>query len=347
MGCKFSKKTENSHNLSSFEAAFGADPELRSLRLKLEQRTTGVITTLATGGQFQSLSLDSLREVPRYLLENDEEVVNAVLEHQKEIWDNPELSDLVKDYFETNRKTIALCDSLEKCLKRARDRHAIIQVALARFDEENTERSHGGKTSYSKTLLEFKNFKMAGDAFGDEVFSSFRSVYEQQWNLLQRLKVQKSKLDKKLKPVNAWRTVSNVLFGVTFVAVIIFSAVVMAPPAVIATASGTSALLGSAGKLLDSFWKNWVNVIKQQSGITSSMHVKTNRHAIKELESIGLLVDKLEQKMKSPSAAIDLGLEKEEGVMEVVNELRNKIDVIMPELDALIERAANYRQDIR
>ncbi|CAK9158420.1 unnamed protein product [Ilex paraguariensis] len=253
MGCKFSKKIENTPDLSSFEATFGAAPELQSLRLKLKQRAIGVVTTLDTSGQVRSLSLDSLREVLCCLLENDKEVLNAVLEHQKEIWDNPELLDLVKDYFETNPQ----------------------------FDEEHTERSHGGKTSYSKTLQEFKNFKMAGDSFGDE-------------------------------QVNAWRKVSNVLFGVTFAAVAIFSAVVMAmaaPPAVIASASVVSGPLWSAG--------------------------------------VGKLVDKLDQKMKSPSAANDLGLEKEEAVMEVVNELRNKIDVIMPELDALMERAANYRQEIR
>ncbi|CAK9158418.1 unnamed protein product, partial [Ilex paraguariensis] len=148
----------------------------------------------------------------------------------------------------------------------------------------------------------------------------------------------------------AWRKVSNVLFGVTFVAVVIFSAVmtaIAAPTMVTALAGAASVPLGSTGKLLDWFWKNWVNVIDQQSGITRSMHVKTRWHAIKELENIGLLVDKLEQEMKLPSAEIDLGLEKDEAVMVVVNELRNKINVIMPELDALMERTAQYRQEIR
>ncbi|CAK9149658.1 unnamed protein product [Ilex paraguariensis] len=313
-------------------AACRANSDHESLNSKPQQRTTRVISTIAGGVQIRSLSLYSLREVPGYLLENNEEVVNAVLGHKKEIWENPELVDLVKDYFETSPS----------------DRQAIVQAALNQFDEEHTEGFPGEKSSYSKTLPEFKNIQVAADSFDDEFFSSFQSVYQRQWKLLHKLQVEKDKLDRKLNSKIAWRKASNVLFGVTFVAVLICSVVaaaMSAPPVVTALAAAASASLGSTGKWLDSTWTNCVKVIEEQKEIIRLIHVHTEYYAIEGLKTIGELVNKLEE-LKSLWGVIDHGLKKEAAVVMVVNEISKKQDVFVRTVGELTRNYKSQEEDL-
>ncbi|CAK9147300.1 unnamed protein product [Ilex paraguariensis] len=343
MGCIFSKRrthpppklssdSQMKLGLISYMAACRANSDHESLNSKPQQRTTRVISTIAGGVQIRSLSLYSLREVPGYLLENNEEVVNAVLGHKKEIWENPELVDLVKDYFESSPS----------------DRQAIVQAALNQFDEEHTEGFPGEKSSYSKTLPEFKNIQVAADSFDDEFFSSFQSVYQRQWKLLHKLQVEKDKLDRKLNSKIAWRKASNVLFGVTFVAVLICSVVaaaMSAPPVVTALAAAASASLGSTGKWLDSTWTNCVKVIEEQKEIIRLIHVHTEYYAIEGLKTIGELVNKLEE-LKSLWGVIDHGLKKEAAVVMVVNEISKKQDVFVRTVGELTRNYKSQEEDL-
>ncbi|KAF8405168.1 hypothetical protein HHK36_010067 [Tetracentron sinense] len=162
--------------------------------------TNHVINTLAVGVEVRALSIGTLREVIGCLLEMNQEVVKIILESKKDIWKNQELFELVEEYFENSLQTMDFYTAMEKCLKRARDSQLIIQVALQQFAEEDKGDEVGGK-KYLRTLEELKNFRASGDPFTEELFNVFQLVYKQQILMLEKLRLRKSKLDKKLKSV--------------------------------------------------------------------------------------------------------------------------------------------------
>ncbi|XP_058081278.1 UPF0496 protein 1-like [Magnolia sinica] len=357
MGGQFSKKSGESPpvlhindnlpytaELSSYEAACRLDPELQSFDTTLQARTNRVISTLAIGVEVRSLSFDSLKEVTGCLLEMNQEVVKVILDCKQDIWKNQELFDLVEEYFENSLQTLDFCTALEKCLKRARDSQLILHVALQQFEEEGVE---GRK--YSRTLEELKNFKAAGDPFTEEFFQVFQTVYKQQVSMLEKLQLRKSKIDKKLKTVKAWRKVSSIIFAAAFAAVLICSVVaaaMAAPPVAAALAAATAIPLGSMGKWFDSLWKDYEVALKGQKEVISSMQVGTYI-AIKDLDSIRVLVDRLEVEIQSMLQNASFALGEEEAVKFGVVEIKKKLGVFMKSIEDLGEQADKCSRDIR
>lgn len=143
MGNKTSKKSSSSMQytteLRSYEAACKADKELQSFDTCLQARTSHVISTLSTGVEVRALSFDSLKEVTDCLLEMNQEVVKVILNCKKDIWNNQDLFELVKDYLENSLATLDFCAALEKGLRRARDSQLLILVALQQFEDESLE----------------------------------------------------------------------------------------------------------------------------------------------------------------------------------------------------------------
>lgn len=339
----------NSPDLTSYEAACQLDPDLQSFDATLKQRTSHVISTLAVGVEVRSLSLDSLREVTECLLEMNQEVVNVILDCKKDIWNNKDLFDLVQDYFESSLLTLDFCTSLEKCLKRARDSQLIVQVALQQFERDLNH--EGRKNScFSRTVQELRNFKAKGDPFTDEFFELFKSVHKQQMLMLRKLETKKGKLDKKLKSIKSWRRVSNVIFAVTFAAVLICSVVaaaIAAPPVVTALAAAAAVPLGSMGKWFNSLWKKYETEVRGEREIISSMQIGTYI-AIKDFDNIRVLVDKLEIEMESLLLNADFAIrEEEEAVVLAIDEIKKKLSGFMQTIDDLGEHADKFSRDIR
>lgn len=343
------KPTETSSQftteLSSYEAACRVDTDLQTFDTTLQARTHQVINTLAVGVEVRALSFDSLKEVTECLLEMNQEVVKVILECKKDIWKSQELFELVEEYFESSLQTLDFCTALEKCLKRARDSQLLILVALQQFEEEN---EMGTGHRYVRTLEELKNFKAAGDPFTEEFFQIFQSVYKQQLSMLEKLQLRKNKLDKKLKYIHAWRKVSSIIFAATFAAVLICSVVaaaMAAPPVAAALAAATSIPLGSMGKWFDSLWKNYENALKGQKEVISSMQAGTYV-AIKDLDNIRVLIDRLEIEVESLLQNVDFVIE-EEAVKIGVEEIRKKLGVFMKNVEDLGVQADMCSRDIR
>ncbi|KAI9123433.1 hypothetical protein K1719_004733 [Acacia pycnantha] len=357
MGSHMSKKTpEASHainfntdvhyttELSSYEAACKLDADLQSFDTILHARTNQVINTLADGVDVRALSFESLKQVTECLLEMNQEVVRVILECKKDIWKSQELFELVEEYFENSLQTLDFCAALEKCLKRARDRQLLILVALQQFEEE----AELGDNRFVKTLQELKNFKAAGDPFTEEFFQIFQSVYRQQMVMLEKLQSRKNKLDKKLKSIHTWRKVTSMIFVATFATVLICSVVaaaVAAPPVASALAAATSIPIGTMGKWIDSLWKNYENALKGQKEVINSIQVGTYV-AIKDLDSIRLLVDRLEIQIESFLRNIDFAIE-EEAVKIVIEEIKKKLGVFMTNVEELGVQADMCSRDIR
>ncbi|KAJ8498443.1 hypothetical protein OPV22_008995 [Ensete ventricosum] len=337
--------------LSSYEAACRLDPELQGFDSTLQRCTSRVISSLALGVEVRSLSLDSLREITSCLLEMNQEVVKVILECKRDIWKTPELFDLVEDYFENSLHTLDFCAALEKCLKKARDGQLIIQVALQHFAEEEAEPEpqKDAKKKYSRTLEELRLFKAAGDPFTEEFFQVFHSVHRQQLLMLEKLQQRKNKLDKKLRSIKAWRRVSSTIFAATFAAVLICSVVaaaVAAPPVAAALAAAASIPIGSMGKWIDSLLQDYQNAVKGQREVLRSMQVGTYV-AIKDMESIRVLIDKVEMEMASLLGDAEFVMEDADAVRIGMEEIRKKVEVFMRSVEEVGEQADGCSRDIR
>ncbi|KAI3452120.1 hypothetical protein Pfo_008785 [Paulownia fortunei] len=337
-------------DLSSYEAACRADPDLRTFDSTLQVRTSRAINSIVVGLEVRSLSLDSLSEVTECLLEMNQEVVKIILQNKKDIWKNKELSDLVDDYFENSLLTLDFCTALDACLKRAGHIESIINVALRKFQEEHyTVSEEGSVKNYSNTLEELRNFRTAGDPFTQEFFKVFNSVYAQQLLMLERLQAKKRKLDKKLGKLKAWRKVSNVIFVVAFASVLICSVVaaaVTAPPVVTALAAAAAVPLGSMGKWLNSIWKKCERDLRGQREIISSMQIGSYI-VIKDLDNIRVLVDKFQIEIEALLANADFAMREEEAVVIAVEEIKKKADSFVKTIHDLSKHANKCTQETR
>ncbi|KAL6963895.1 hypothetical protein U1Q18_034907 [Sarracenia purpurea var. burkii] len=344
----FQENLQYTTELNSYEAACRIDHDLQSFDASLQARTKQVINTLAVGAEVRALSFDSLREVTECLLEMNQEVVKVILDCKTDIWKNQGLFELVEEYFENSLQTLDFCTALEKCLKRARDSQLLILVALQQFEAEEEEGDEIKSNRYARTLEELKNFKAAGDPFTDEFLQIFRSVYRQQILMLDKLQIRKKKLDKKLKSIHAWRKVSAIIFAATFAALLICSVVaaaMAAPPVAAALAAASSIPLGSMGKWIDSLMKNYENAVRGHKEVISSMQVGTYV-AIKDLDNIRVLVDRLEIEIESLLRDADFAI-KEEGVKIGIEEIKKKLGVFMKNVEELGLQADTCSRDVR
>eukprot|EP01018_Ginkgo_biloba_P031920 Gb_10039 [translate_table: standard] len=358
MGSQFSRKLEEkapdvlegkskySVELSAYEEACKADPDVRSFDDALQARTGRVIHALANGVEVHSLSFESLKEVTSALLEMDQEVVKVLLDCKRDIWSNPDLFKLVEEYFENSLQTLDFCTMLEKCLKRARDNQLIIQVALQQIPADGGQPS---ELQYKKMLEELSNFRTAGSPFSEDFFEHFQSVYRRHLQMLEKLHARRSKLDKKLKSVRAWRKVTNVIFAATFATVLICSVVaaaMAAPPVAAALAAATSVPLASMGKWVNSLWKKYEDAIKGQREVISAMHAGTFV-AIKDLDNIRVLVDRLEIEIDSILSNIDFCLGNQAAVQIGIEEIKRKQESFMKTMEDLGEHVDHCSRDIR
>ena len=198
-------------------------------------------------------------------------------------------------------------------------------------------------------MQELRKFKEAGDPFTEEFFSIFKSVYKQQVQMFEKLQLRKHKLDKKLKSLNIYRKVSNIIFAATFVAVIICSVVaaaISAPPLVTALAAAASAPMGGIGRWMNSLWKKYEKEFKIQRELINSMQVGTYI-VIKDLDSIRVLVDKLEIQVESMLANAEIVLTQEGEVTKVIEAIKVKQTEFLEAIEELAEYGNKYSRDIR
>ncbi|XP_057449425.1 UPF0496 protein At2g18630-like [Lotus japonicus] len=336
-------------DLSYYEAACVEDPNLQSFDATIQERTNRVISSLASGVEVHSISIDSLGEVTGSLLEMNQEVVKVILECKQDIWNKKDrdLFSLVDDFFENSLQTLEFCNALEKCLKRAREKLVIVKSAMTYFEDE-AQNEVGGST-YVKTLQGLKDFKEAGDPFTEEFYSLFQSVFAQQVSMLKKLQSRKHKLDKKLKSLKTLKRVSSVIFVAAFVSVLIFSVVaaaIAAPPVITALAGALAVPIGSVGKWCNSLFKKYETALKGQREVINSMQVGTYIQLV-DLKNIRVRIEQLEIKMESMLQNADFALTNEDGVRFAIDEIKKKIETFADIIDSLSEQADQCSRQTR
>jgi len=115
------------------------------------------------------------------------------------------------------------------------------------------------------------------------------------------------------------------IFVATVAAVLICSVVAAAiatPDVAAALAAVTATPIGSMGKWIDSLLNNYENAMKEPKEVTFSMQVGTYV-AIKDMENIWVLVDRLEVEIESLLHNVEFAIE--EAVKVAIEEIQKKL----------------------
>ncbi|GKA72078.1 UPF0496 protein-like protein [Tanacetum coccineum] len=140
---------------------------------------------------------------------------------------------------------------------------------------------------------------------------------------------------KKMRNVETWRRLCNVIFAVTFSTVLIYfvvAAAVSAPPLVTALDPAAAVPLGSMGKWVNSLWKKYETELKGQRELINAMRMGSFI-VIKDLDNIKALVDKLRVEMEGlvRNAQFAISEEEEKAVGVAVGVWRGKWGPLMAE----------------
>ncbi|XP_059623728.1 UPF0496 protein At4g34320-like [Cornus florida] len=354
MGAQSSKTKEQQYlnlasEVSSYEVACREDPFVQYYDSKLQQSTTQFIDTFVNGSARDGpLSLNSVKELTGCFVNTTQEVAELLLQFKLDILKNDDMYDLVIDYLDYSYQIVQVCNALQKCLKHARLSHSKIQVAIEQFEEEQKERVDGKRKTYSKTLKLLENFKTTGSPFTEEFSSMLTSVYEMQKSMLEKVREKKKKLDKKLKSMNTWRIVSNVIFGATCASVLICSfvaAAIAAPPFVAVLGAVTAAGLGSMGGWMNSLWMSYEKEVKGRLDITSSINFWILIGKA-DLENIRAVVDKLKNEFESLLENAVFAVTEDAAVRQTMEEMKKELSGFMKTIQELSEHTETCRANV-
>ncbi|KAI0525047.1 hypothetical protein KFK09_004437 [Dendrobium nobile] len=279
-------------------------------------------------------SFDSLKQVITFLLEKNKEVVRIILDCKKAVRKNPKLFLLVKDYFDKGFHNLHFCTALENCLNNARNSQLFLQRALLHSDEADPT------LKYEKAKAELKRFKESVDLFAKEFLDVFNSVNQQQLSMLEKLLLEKQRIDKKLKSAQAWRKLFSIIFASASAVLLIssiVSAIVGAPPIATAIFAAFSAL----GTWLDSMWNNYREAIKREKMIISALKAGTSA-GINEMDGIKAMVNMVQDQIScllENSHELNFSAEIEENW--------KKMKLFMKNIEDLVLQADQCRRDLK
>ncbi|KAJ6740159.1 UPF0496 PROTEIN 3-RELATED [Salix purpurea] len=166
--------------------------------------------------------------------------------------------------------------------------------------------------------------------------------------MLEKLLSRKKKLDEKLKSIETRRRVSIVLFVSAFVSVLIFSvlaAAVAARPVVTALAGAITVPIGSVGYWRNTLWNRYEKALKEENGLVSSIQAGTSL-TIWGMDSIRLIVVKLQVEIESLLNNADFSIREEDAVKLVIDKIKKKMTVFMDIIEDLAVHADKCNHDI-
>ncbi|XXG69635.1 hypothetical protein AAC387_Pa06g2446 [Persea americana] len=303
--------------------------------------------------------LDSLRNITFRIKDTNEQAVKTILhtlERKKHMRKNKKLFALVKYYFSNSFLMSDLCNALEQCLKRARNRQLILCVAFQLFKE--TE-EHGANTTMNKkdkylsVLEELEKFKDAENPF--TIFTQILdNLIKKQKCLIDKLK-RRNKFRKNHFLLHKWRTVSvldTILASATFTLVIFRILVELAGEAVM-TASFAQ-LTWVSLLLLDLLRRSKstsyiIDELKCEVELIRSKKVRTF-FEINDLGKIHVEVDQLEKQLLSLKENSDFSLEGEEAAKLGFKEVEKSVDkftMTIEELGRYANECSRYLKEGR
>ncbi|KAL3730682.1 hypothetical protein ACJRO7_027676 [Eucalyptus globulus] len=251
----------------------------------------------------------------------------------------PELFKLIRDDFPNGLHILYFCATLENCLKYAHNAQLLIFDALHCFEEEE---DGNGDSRYSNTLEELRNFRETGDPL-TEFFEIFQIIHKQKMTMFEKLQIKKKEIDTKLKNIQTWAKVSNMILVTTFEAILICSVVtaaVFALPVATALVAAAAFPMDLVGKWIDSLRKNYEKRLMEQREVITSMQASTFV-ALTDLDTLRVLIDHLEVQIKSLLQKADFAIEEGKEALELeIADIKKKMRHFMKDVEEL-EKQAN------
>jgi formiminotetrahydrofolate cyclodeaminase len=124
------------------------------------------------------------------------------------------------------------------------------------------------------------------------------------------------------------------------------AAAIAAPPVATALAAAASLPVGSVGKWVDSLLKQYQDALHGHKEVVSAMQVGTFI-AIKDLDSIKVLINRVEVEISSMIDCVEFAERDEEAVKFGVEEIKKKLENFMKSVEDLGEQADRCSRDIR
>ncbi|XP_010534149.1 PREDICTED: UPF0496 protein At3g57100-like [Tarenaya hassleriana] len=273
------------------------------------------------GIKILAMSHDSLNKLTGCVDDMNEDVGKLLLSSERDLPKNPNLFNLISDFFKTNTELSVLCEALKKCLEKAHRGETLVLGDLSDLMEE--QRVSGGEGSFSKTLQNQRSFKKfsADDPFAGDFTRLFKNCHGDLVKMIEKLNQTTKKLNRKLRRV-------SIALLIAAVATVVISAVVIgvtvAPPVLAASGAAVSFVpMGSLGLFISSMWQKSRNVLKRQKAAISSMERGTCL-ALSEVAKITVLVNQLEDVVKSMEETMETAAEKNSLLKSAMKEVEKE-----------------------
>lgn len=242
---------------------------------------------------------------------------------------NPGLLSLLNDHLNYSIiKPLVSLAGVKGYLDKARIILSAVHVALEFFEEENAQRNDKKKKNnnnkkkkkkctkkYSKAVDRLMELRALRNPFEGRNINELRSACEQQQSLLALLRQRNHELEKRLKSVKKWRKAWNVIYMAGVVAVLACSVMLAAmasPAAAVAGATASATAMKCVEPCIDSLWEKWERSLQGDKDIIAAMQRKGGI-AMRQLENIRLIVEKLKIDTDVMLKTVDFAISKEDG----------------------------------
>ncbi|KAJ0979820.1 hypothetical protein J5N97_015294 [Dioscorea zingiberensis] len=290
---------------ATFDISEGFSPTLR-------QSAPSVISIVAgDAASLHSLSFNSLRAATFALLDVNHDTFDNISQLKDEISSKPYLVYFVKEYLKSIIDTLRFFTAVKDSLQKAREAEVLVRDAVVLFED-----GHGPPAALEK----LRKFKEEGNPFTEKFIEEFKLMGERQKSIVRDLLLRRQELNRKLRSFKAWRKVWNIVYFAAFAAVLIcvvVLAAVAAPSAATAMAAATAAMAAASGVMVplrqwvDSLWDLFQSPYEGEKDVINSLKEGT-KLAVHELNSIRVLVEELEIKIRSTIHNVEFAIEEEE-----------------------------------
>uniref|UniRef100_A0A1J3K8P8 UPF0496 protein n=1 Tax=Noccaea caerulescens TaxID=107243 RepID=A0A1J3K8P8_NOCCA len=314
-------------------------------------------SSLAVEAATQYLSLDLMMEACTFLSGLNHDIVDIIIEINKDVGNNKELgylvSSLVDLYLKSTMATLNLFNTVENLVERAKNSQHIIRNAVKQFEAESEDTDVGGskKKKYAKTLEELNKFEATGDPLGEEFLADYKSVVDQQIKLLEDLCEQKLNLDKKLKNAKRLKKISYLALGAAATVLAALAMISPIGPQVGQTAKAHLARLTqpmAARRVSREMLKKYENAVKTYKGLLTSAErsTKVNKEATDTINSqVKNLTGKISSILEQVNFAVERE-EEEEATRLAMQEIMTNVEGFTKKIEQVGKHAATLSKSI-
>lgn len=341
------------------------DEGFQSFDAELKARTTQVIDSLSSSG---AISTDYLNYIVLYVSDWNKKAGDLIVLLQRDIEGegrkgrkgkqsqrrkkkNSRFQNVVDEFEDNSGEMLDLLTELDKFVTSAYKSHSSIEtVVRGHFDkQEKLTPDH-----YKRIAEKLKDLKAGTDNphSAQSLLQKVERLINMHKQLLEKLKVEKSKLEKKQQTAGTWKQVVNMLSIASGAAILLCTVVtaVLVSPGVLATVAISTALAGASGAVIAgqqwtaSFITEYQARLKAEGNVVDAMR-KNTRAARKGLGNIKHLIDLVINEIDSLLGQSDFAIA-EQHINVTMKDIQKKLEPIMNKIEGLKCQVDKCRKEL-